>query len=213
MKRLKLLFSVLVAISVSNFSNAEITVSINEFPDQESENMLFRGYNNVLEIITTGEEIEYTIENFNLKTSQVAPSDNPNVKRYWITVGTEKTASLSFIKKGEKEPFLTVNCKVGNLPSAVVSLGGVESGGVVSKSASFVSAGTPKKVRIVSPYRVIATSITIGDKTEVTLSSELSDTMRALLGSGKSGDEVIVKCKVLSLDGITRQIPGTFILE
>ncbi|MFT6245789.1 MAG: hypothetical protein ACJA0U_000552 [Salibacteraceae bacterium] len=213
MKVLKLLFSVLMAVSVSNFSNAEITVSINEFPDAEGENMLFRGYNNVLEISTMGEEIEYTIENFNLKTSQVAPSDNPNVKRYWITVGTEKSASISFIKKGEKEPFLTVNCKIGNLPAAVISLGGVENGGVISKSASSFLVGVPKGVRIIPQYRVLSASISIGERTEASASPNLSDLMKALLVSGKAGDEVMVICTVQSSDGISRRIPGTFILE
>ncbi|MFT6923181.1 MAG: hypothetical protein ACJA1C_002191 [Crocinitomicaceae bacterium] len=213
MKGLKLLFSVLIALSVSNFSNAEITVSINEFPNAEGENMLFRGYSNVLEITTTGEEIEYTIENFNLKTSQVAPSDNPNVKRYWITVGTEKTASISFIKKGEKEPFLTVNCRVGNLPNAILSLGGVEDGGIVSKSASSFSVGVPKGVRIIPHYSVLGASIGIGERTEASASPNLSDSMKALLVSGKSGDEVVVICTVQSSDGISRHIPAAFTLE
>ena len=63
MKRFHLLFSALISISISSFSMAEIRVSINEFPNTEGENMLFRGYKNLLEITTIGEELEYTIGN------------------------------------------------------------------------------------------------------------------------------------------------------
>ena len=188
MKRFHLLFSALISISISSFSMAEIRVSINEFPNTEGENMLFRGYKNLLEITTIGEELEYTIGNKNLKMSKVAPSENPNVKRYWLAVGTEKTASLSFVKKGEKIAFLAINFKIGNIPAPILSLEAVENGGVVSKTTSSVTIGLPERVRLKAHYKVLQTCITIGDKTETTSSSSLSDLMRALLESGKSGE-------------------------
>lgn len=120
--------------------------------------------------------------------SKVAPSENPNVKRYWLAVGTEKTASLSFVKKGEKIAFLAINFKIGNIPAPILSLEAVENGGVVSKTTSSVTIGLPERVRLKAHYKVLQTCITIGDKTETTSSSSLSDLMRALLESGKSGE-------------------------
>ena len=213
MKGLKLFFSALVLICVSNTALTQVTVSINEFPDAEGKNVLFRGYKNLLEIKTVGEEIQYTIENFNLKTSQVAPSDNPNVKRYWITVGSEKIAAISFVKKGKSEPFMTIDCEVSNMPDAVIYLGNVASGGEISNDVNSIRVGVPKGIRLVSNYSLLGFSIYANNKAVTVLGDSLNDESKSALAVVKSGDEVVLKCRVQSKDGITRLIAGTYTME
>jgi len=201
-----------IVLFVTN-TNAQLNISINGFEDDESQNVIFRGFNNVLELTQSDEEFEYTIETDGLISSRLIDTDTPNSKRYIVKAGHDKVVTLKFRKKGETQVFQTLNCQVANFPDPYIYFGGVPNGGEISKSTSDIAVRHSMKVRYKASYYITKFSIAIADEVLTSDNGEITDEMRKYLEQSVSGEVVTLNCYVSSSDGITRLMGADYTVK
>ena len=213
MKTTNFLLTLCAFLLLASYSNAQLNVSLNGYADDEAQNILFRGFANILEISSNEEGLEYTIETANVVSTQVAISDDPNVKRYIVKIGREKTVSFKFHKKGEEAVFQTVTCQVSNLPDPTIHFDGVPSKGKIATTGTAVTCKHVREFRYNDNYIITQMTMYIADQTLSSMDGKLTEEMKEVLGTMVSGESISVNCRVRGKDGISRLKGGTFTIE
>lgn len=202
-----------VAFCLSFISNAQLNISFNGFPTDEAQNVLFRGFDNILEITTNDDGFEFSIETENVASIELDTLNKNKSALYIVKVKTGKVATFKFIKKGETQVFQTASCQLSNFPDPPVHFGGVPSGGKTPRTANEISVKQLMKIRYKDSYQITKFSMFIADQELTSNNGELTDEMRKILDQSISGDEISFNCSVLADDGIMRLLGGTFTVE
>lgn len=202
----------LSALAYSNVCSAQLTVTINGFPANDTANVFYRGFNNVL-IVDAEVGFAYTSWIPRCGSSEVKSSNNDLHSESLIQTGKGASTSITFYEKGVSDAFRVIPIQIKHLPDPVLFFDDVPSGGVIRKTASQFRVGYPEGTRLNSSFRIVKVALSTKNSNITCNGSSIDSLMKNLMTGLESGDTISIIAVILCSDGISRRIAGVFTIE